>query len=102
MAKKCIYADQLRAMMYHGAFEEDNGMQRWDSGLWIRYKMFENALEQIEPADVQEVRHGRWEHLSLEPFDITGHMHGECSICGKRRIVDNYCPNCGAKMDEVE
>ncbi len=49
---KYINANELRAMMYHGAFEEDSGLQRWDGGCWIRYKMFENALEQIEAADV--------------------------------------------------
>ena len=52
---KYIDANELRAMMYHGAFEEDSGLQRWDGGCWIRYKMFENALEQIEAADVVEV-----------------------------------------------
>ena len=31
--------------MYHEAFETDSDMQKWDSGCWIRYKMFENALE---------------------------------------------------------
>ena len=46
-----------------------------------------------------EVRHGRWLHLHLDPDNITGHTKGECSICGKLRIVDNYCPNCGSRMD---
>ena len=52
---KYIDANELRAMMFHGAFEEDSGLQRWDGGCWIRYKMFENALEQIGAADVVEV-----------------------------------------------
>lgn len=25
---------------------------------------------------------------------------GTCSICDYRNVVDNYCPNCGAKMKE--
>lgn len=39
----------------------------------------------------REVRHGRWVDL-------------HCSVCGKIGWMDedNYCPNCGAKMDEVE
>ena len=51
-----------------------------------------------DPADVQEVRHGRWED-------------GRCSACGfdwhdiqyeKTKVSKSpYCPNCGAKMDEV-
>lgn len=42
---RLIDADALRQTMYHGAFETDSPMQKWDSGCWIRYKMFENALE---------------------------------------------------------
>lgn len=61
---KYIDANELRAMMYHGAFEEDSGLQRWDGGCWIRYKMFENALEQIGAADVVEVSRVRQVLLS--------------------------------------
>lgn len=47
----------LRAEMYHEAFETDTPMQKWDSGCWIRYKMFENAIEDaptIIPAEEDE------------------------------------------------
>lgn len=37
--------DELRDKMYHGAFETDTPLQRWDSGCWIRYKMFEDNIE---------------------------------------------------------
>lgn len=36
-----IDIDALNDAMYHEAFETDSDMQRWDSGCWIRYKMFE-------------------------------------------------------------
>lgn len=42
---RLIDADKLRKAMYHEAFEIDSPMQRWDSGCWIRYKMFERAEE---------------------------------------------------------
>ena len=42
---RLIDADKLSAAMYHEAFEKDSDMQKWDSGCWIRYKMFENVLE---------------------------------------------------------
>ena len=42
---RLIGAEALRKQMYHEAFETDSDMQKWDSGCWIRYKMFENALE---------------------------------------------------------
>lgn len=43
------------------------------------------------------VRHGQWLYHTL----IDEHIHAECSECHKIRIIDNFCPNCGAKMDEV-
>ena len=51
--------------------------------------------------DVAPVRHGRW--IEQEKYTF-GTMY-DCSICDNR-ILDNghswnYCPNCGAKMDEV-
>lgn len=33
--------------MYHEAFEKDSDLQRWDSGCWIRYKLFEQCLFSI-------------------------------------------------------
>ena len=55
------------------------------------------ALEDAEP-----VRHGRWV-LTDEHWNYTDDY--ECSRCqgriAKVVVTPNYCPNCGAKMDEV-
>lgn len=41
-----------------------------------------------------EVKHGHWIFTNLYP---------KCSICGLYGVEDmQYCPNCGATMDEVE
>lgn len=42
---RLIDGDALRAGMYHEAFETDSELQRWDSGCWVRYKMFENHMD---------------------------------------------------------
>lgn len=42
---RLIDADALRQAMYHEAFETDSPMQKWGSGCWIRYKMFEQMEE---------------------------------------------------------
>ena len=42
---RLIDADALRDAMYHEAFETDTQMQKWDSGCWVRYKMFEQKEE---------------------------------------------------------
>ena len=53
--------------------------------------------------DAVPVRHGKWIH------DGYDHPHGvdwmHCSECGRRYVycpaaMTNYCPNCGARMDE--
>lgn len=42
---RLINANKLESEMYHNAFEIDTDLQKWDSGCWIRYKMFENVIE---------------------------------------------------------
>ena len=54
---RLIDADALRQAMYHQAFETDSPMQKWNSGCWIRYKMFEQMEESaptIIPAEEGE------------------------------------------------
>ena len=52
---RLIDAEALSARMYHDAFETDSDMQKWDSGCWIRYKMFENAIADAPTVDAVEV-----------------------------------------------
>ena len=52
---RLIDADALRERMYHDAFETDTDMQKWESGCWIRYKMFENAMDSAPTIDAVEV-----------------------------------------------
>lgn len=66
---------------------------------------FKRAIRTIPDGtiiDVATVAHGRW--IKQEKYTFVT-MY-DCSICGTR-IIDNgqswnYCPNCGAKMQEVE
>ena len=48
MAQRLIDANALSMSMYHEAMEKDSDFQRWDSGCWIRYKLFENVLD-VQP-----------------------------------------------------
>ena len=50
-AVPCFHGDlvdinELSRLMYHEAFENDTPLQKWESGCWIRYKLFENCREQ--------------------------------------------------------
>lgn len=55
-------------------------------------------LFSVPTAEVEPVKHGRW-------ICINGWV--ECSVChqeppNESNIESDYCPNCGAKMNEVE
>lgn len=56
------------------------------------------ALGVIPSADVAPVRHGHWVVIDAEEPRRYG-----CSECKRLSWhMENYCPNCGAKMDEDE
>ena len=42
---------------------------------------------------------GKWLHKQIDSFY---HVIGQCSICKQRYRINNYCPNCGAKMVEEQ
>ena len=44
---RLVDGDLLDSKMYHAAFETDSDMQKWDSGCWIRYKLYENIRDEI-------------------------------------------------------
>lgn len=57
--------------------------------------------EGLIKADVQPVKRGKWKHVAG--------MNSKCSVCShyfpviefdSRPFDINFCPNCGAKMDE--
>ena len=41
-------------------------------------------------------KRGKWLHKQTT---ADFHVVGQCSICKERRRIDNFCPNCGAKME---
>lgn len=59
---------------------------------WLERKYGLRKEEELQP-----VIHGRW-------ITIPNHRdwdQKQCSVCGDIRCCQgNYCPNCGAKMDE--
>lgn len=104
-----IDRQELRKAMYHEAFETDSDEQRWDSGCWIRYKMFERILGSMPPAQ-PERKKGKWVHGREIAREMIGdcttavfYEDWKCSGCGcvveeEREPLWNFCPNCGADM----
>ena len=91
---RLIDADALIDRMYYDAFEndksynEENPMAKWDSGLWIRYKMFESAIADaptIEPKTQTETQNS---NLTFEKRTMR-----DCYNC-KRYETDGECVEC--------
>ena len=77
-------------------------------------RLYKRTVEQLN--DAVPVRHGRW--ISHTMSEITGYdpaLSGDdpvcsysCSVCGEDcyvsdtgdDILSDFCPNCGARMDE--
>jgi len=95
-----INVDLLKQKMYQESFEKDSDLQKWEGGCWIRYKLFENVLDQIPIENVKPIIQGEWINIDLN--------HGKqcwcnCSVCGiQEEELTNYCPRCGAKMEKGE
>ncbi len=79
-------------------------MSRYIDAERIKYTEYINGdvtvskdlVEKIPTADVQEVRHGKWELIEKNV--------SKCSVCGCTRNIKtqfgwNFCPVCGAKID---
>lgn len=84
-----------------------------DNSQEISYLLAAKVLREASDApvaDVAPVRHGRWIGIDSSFWKPT--HRGDipvfrktyrCSECRRRTaIAENYCPNCGAKMDGAE
>ena len=59
-----------------------------------------SEIEMLPAADVAEVRHGRWRWVAYDANPKIGNWH--CTYCNripKSFQKEDFCPNCGAKMD---
>lgn len=67
-------------------------------------KIFDEIIDLQPAADVVEVRHGRWvrgDEMADYPRVPYNPWETYCSCCGEimEQSHDNFCGNCGAKMD---
>ena len=93
-----IDADKIKAYLHREDFYTPD--ERWKPE-----SEFANIVDAVPTADVEEVRHGEWkakEHISTSGRNRKIHYATfRCSECKKWNGThrQNYCPNCGAKMD---
>ena len=78
---------------YYQTYNLDDAYgQGWDDALC--------CIESIPIADVAQIIHGQWETNSDRP-DILICSVCKCGFDMWKHDPHNFCPNCGAKMDEV-
>lgn len=99
---RLIDADALNDSMYHEAFETDSELQKWDSGCWIRYKMFENHLENAPTIDAANT----CEWIKYDYRTMCPKNHGDVDNSYWRIPTDMkhllYCPYCGKRIRLVD
>ena len=64
------------------------------------HRLLVRVIAHQPTVDAEPVRHGKWmprEEGKVYPF----WERYTCSECGEHSDDKRYCPNCGARMDEV-
>ena len=85
--KRLIYSNELSGIAFQ--------IKQYGKG--VRCVVDLNDVDNIPTADAVEVVHGKWVYDHWCEF--------RCSVCGEYsnskpyKGRENYCPNCGAKMD---
>lgn len=92
--KPCSDAISRKAVYEQINSWNSNGEYSYTNATYYLMKRIRNI-----PSVTPQQKRGKWLNGELIPNDITGHWYAECSECGKMRIVDNYCPNCGGKNE---
>lgn len=60
----------------------------------------QQAVDEQPTIDPESLRaKGRWELVTTKYLAAQYGRVGYCTNCNEERLVDKYCPNCGAKME---
>ena len=104
MADGLISVDVLKSRVLQGQFKIGQ------DGTWYVLGL----IDSMPTIDAAPIKHGRWEQVEVvhdrKDAKIQDWQQAKCSVCGKWHTtpymyylkLDNYCPNCGAIMNEVE
>lgn len=101
---RLIDADALKELIANNVYPVQDAFNDRDYGMFWTGGI-EKAIDNAPTVD--PVKHGHWVEQDHEDWKWSKEYR--CSECGQYRLVTNpvgrewkYCPNCGAKMDEVE
>jgi len=93
---RLINAEKLAEYKASGVSELTEWQKGWNDAI-------DTIIEEAPTVDAEPVKHGHWisHDYDFAPAESTQ----ECSVCHEEQPIymvdNNYCPHCGAKMDEV-
>lgn len=99
---RLIDADALMEL-----YEMGDELKNYEKVLSVPLPVIQQNIKDMPTIEAEPVKHGRWE-IIVDDYDCE---MMKCSCCGSEfydgdnDTVDcmlNYCPNCGAKMEEEQ
>lgn len=81
-------------------FQQYKPFHGFEHAMYRKICEAEIAIGKTQAADVTPVRHGRWSWITYDANPKIGNWH--CTYCNripKSFQKEDFCPNCGAKMD---
>ena len=107
---RLIDADALEDVLVNHGFCFCNESD-YSDGVAAGFLLAINDVIEAPTIEAEPVRHGKWigkpiRHGEWIGKPIGGYSRVRCSVCDDVFLENNgkwnYCPHCGAKMDEVE
>lgn len=95
-------ADLIDRQKIKARFEQWLKVKDYSEGELNMLKAVLYEIEVMPSAEAEPVRHGHWIDETFKPTGLVFHPY-VCDQCGCHSESNfTYCPDCGAKMDEVE
>lgn len=98
---RLIDADALKEKICNNVYPITDFFNSRDYGMFWTGGI-EKAIDEAPTIDAEPIRYGEWIGKPM----IGGYSRMRCSVCDNVFLDNkekwNYCPCCGAKMDEVE
>lgn len=97
---RLIDADALKETIHINHYPLRGGINSIDNGMWTIG--IDQAIDEQATIEAEPVRHGHW--IFGESWMLG--RNRRCSVCDSMFPCNDawvmfYCPDCGAKMDEV-
>ena len=106
MADEYILKDKVLNLIEHNDRVYHYADERYENVVYATAQTLCMVVADISAADVQPVKHGRWENEHIEDDEA---WWADCTNCknethSKYGRVSFYafCPNCGARMEEEQ